>query len=651
VRTAGILVGTLALISTGAAVAAARATPAEVGEIRSALAERNINAAGVALDRLIEARLPPKETGRPDPLLDRLEADYLVGYGQVAAAVPILRRIVADPAEPDLPRYQLALAAYDENAGSWDEAQAGYRRIAAYSKTPPATAVAATLGLARIQMATDPVAALTLLASLDRARVSADTIWEVDLLMERAAAMAGTDQSAVASKALERSWAETPAAALGDGAVARVSQDRALAAGRAGDRKALVALLAVDRTNRLSNNGQFYVTQGLPLCGTGGITPQDMVVVDVVHQAAPGRPAVTLAWASRPGIARPFLIAAGRSGALGVPDGQAASFALRCRSVPSAEYAVRVSVVDDLMGWMTSKGVYPKAGSDGGGVASLATELAQRQARYGPNSVMLLPALFRATTPGVMNLGDADGRRQAAQNLAHITTILQQNNAPAALTALWRLSAIGFSVAAQTRSQDDAQAEAQAILLQLAQDPTMSLDTAYTLAAGAAAGNGTVVPVGFRNTMLTAVLDLMKRRAPAGDPRIAALALQLHQLRNEIGDAPGAAASIAGLGLPSDACALSDPLPRYVSSNVSADDYPGDLVFTSLAGVTQAEFALDPSGNAREPRLLLSDPPFAFDQIALTRLPTVRYDPARFAGRPASCRGATQALRWQLPQE
>jgi hypothetical protein len=623
--------------------------PTEVGVIQSALAERNINGAGTALDRLIDARLPPKESGKPDPLLDRLMADYLVANGQVAMAGPILRRVVADPATPNQPHYRLLLASLDETNGDWETAQTEYRRITADPKVDTATAAAADFGIARIQMATDPAAAVTSLGAIDRSRVPSTATWQLDLLIGRAAFMAGPGQGAIASTALERSWAEAPVAALGDGAVARVAQDRALAAARSGDRKALVALLAVDRTNRLSNNGQYAATQDLPICGTDGITPEDVVVVDVVHQPAAGYPSATLAWASRPGIARAFLIAASRSGALGVPDGQASYFSMRCRSIPSADYMVRVSILDDLSGWMTSKGVYPKAGTGDSGVASLATELAQRQARYGPNSVMLLPALFRATIPNAMNLGDADGRRQAAQNFAHITSILQQNAAPPALVALWQMSAIGIAVAAQTRTATDAQAEAQAILLRLAQDPAVPLDTVYALTAGAASGSGG--PVGFRNTLLSSVLDLLKHRAPAGDPRITATALRLHQLRNEMGDAAGAATAIAGLGLPSDACSLSDPLPRYVSSNISADDYPGDLVFTSLTGVTQAEFNLDATGNAREPRLLLSDPPYVFDSIALARIPTIHDDPARFTGRASPCRFNTQALRWQLPQD
>lgn len=94
---------------------------------------------------------------------------------------------------------------------------------------------------------------------------------------------------------------------------------------------------------------------------------------------------------------------------------------------------------------------------------------------------------------------------------------------------------------------------------------------------------------------------------------------------------------------------MSDPLPHYVSSNITGEDYPGDLVFMTMPGLSYAEFDLDAVGNARDGRLLLEDPPYAFNQIALARIPTIRYDPARFAGKVSACRAVTQAIRWQLP--
>jgi hypothetical protein len=68
-----------------------------------------------------------------------------------------------------------------------------------------------------------------------------------------------------------------------------------------------------------------------------------------------------------------------------------------------------------------------------------------------------------------------------------------------------------------------------------------------------------------------------------------------------------------------------------------------------MPGLSYAAFDLDATGNARNGRLLLEDPPFAFNEVALAHIPTIRYDPARFEGKVATCRATTQSIRWQLP--
>lgn len=640
----------VAACAFGTAVMAAPSTGgSDAGiEVQTALAQHNLAAAGVALNNLVEARLPAKDVGKPDPLLDRLFADVLSAHDQLTPAGAILRRVVNDPTTPNLDHYRLLLATYEEGTGSLADAQQQYRQVAADPKASPETALSATFGVARLQMVDDPTAALGTLAAVDPKRVPPNMAWEVDLLTEKAANMAGPDKVATASAALERAWAEAPYASVADGAVARVAGDRALAAGRAGDRKALIAMLAVDRSSRSANAGQQLVVNDLPICGTNGVAPQDVVMIDVAHQSPAGRPPVTLAWASRSGIAGPFLLAAKRSGSLSVPDGQVATFSLRCRTTPSVDYVVRNSVEEDISGWMTGHGAYPDAnGDDNDGVSLLATRLAQRQARYGANSVMLLPLLFRTMQPGAINFADQDGKKQASANADHILAILQQNNAPASLILMWRLTSISMAVVAQTKTAPEGQAEMQALLGKVASDPALSLDTLYMLAVGTAQMPN--MPSAFKLATLNATLDLLNSKAPAGDQRTAAVALRLYQLRNSTGDEDGAKAAIAHIDLPKEACDLSDPLPHYVSSNITSDDYPSDLTFMTMPGLSYTEFDLDAAGNARNGRLLLEDPPYAFNQIALARIPTIHYDPARFDGKMSACRAVSQPIRWQLP--
>lgn len=617
--------------------------------VQEALAQHNLWSAGIALSSLVEARLPPvKDVGKPDPLLDRLFADLFAANGQLSLTGTMLRRIVSDPSTPDLDHYRLLLATYEESTGDWPEAQRQYHQIATDPKASVETALSATLGIARLQMAADPAVALATLAGIDSKRVPPSMAWEVDLLIERAASMAGSNNRTIARAALDRAWAEAPQAAIGDSAVARVAGDHALAAGRAGDRKMLITMLAVDRASRMANTGQPQLVSDLPICGTNGITPQDVVSIDVAHQAPANRPSVTLVWASRPGIAAPFLLAAERSGSLTVSDGQIATFNLRCRTVPSSDYVVRNSIEEDIAGWMTGLGAYPEANQrDGGTISSLATGLAQRQARYGVNSVMLLPLLFGTMAPGAIDFTDPSGMKKAAANADHILAILQQNDAPASLTLMWRLSSIEMAVLAQTKTVADGQAEIQALLGSIAADPALSLDTLYMLTMNTAQMHG--LPSDFKLTMLNSVLKLLDRKVPAGDQRRAAIALRLYQLRKSNADEKDAQAAIARIGLPKDACVLSDPPPNYVSSNIASADYPGDLIFMTIPGLSYTEFDLDAAGNARNGRLLLEDPPYAFDQIALARIPTIHYDPARFDGKISSCRAMTQSIRWQIP--
>ena len=115
------------------------------------------------------------------------------------------------------------------------------------------------------------------------------------------------------------------------------------------------------------------------------------------------------------------------------------------------------------------------------------------------------------------------------------------------------------------------------------------------------------------------------------------------------GDVAGARAALAGHNLPMDLCVLASPLPRYVSSNIRSDDYPSDVVYTAIVGLTPTEFDLDATGQAINGRLLVSDPPYVFDDVTRRGITTIRYDPPRRDGKPQACRGMGQNVRWQLP--
>ena len=406
--------------------------------VRAALAHYDEWAANKAYNAVVEARLPAHDTGQPDPVLDRLLVDTLAAGGRLSQGGAILRRITAT-ASNDNNHYRLLLGVYDEETGAFDDALAQYRSVVSEAALQPEDRAGALLGLARMQMTVDPASALAALRGIDAAVIPKDDAWEFDLLSARAAAMAGQAASAQVQPALQRAWSEVPAASLIDAAPARVASDFAMAAARSGDRTALVSLLAVDRFDRSANRGQSDVAADLPLCGINGITPDDLVIIEVSQRPAVGRPKIGLVWANRPGIARPFLSAAVRSGNLAVTDGQAATFALRCRSAPSSHYATRNNLPNLIGGWMSNLGAYPVAEmqDDDDGTVSFANSLAEREARYGKTSVMLLPILFRVMNSTMGQIGSDGSASKRAEDIAtRIGAILNANHAPPGIDLL-----------------------------------------------------------------------------------------------------------------------------------------------------------------------------------------------------------------------
>ena len=643
VRNQALVAGLAATLMT-AAPAVTAPPGADTSEFETAIADHNFSKARTILQRFVEARLP-KATGHPDPLLDRMLATLLATEDPVSGT-GILMRIVNDPAAPAREHYRVMLAASKEARTEFQAAEQDYSALAADPGTQAEDRASALLGLARIQMIRDPAAAVASLSAINRATLPPAMLWELDLLTARAASMAGPDDAGLATAARDRAWSEAASSALGDGAAAHVAGDLALAAARAGDRKRAVTLLAVDRFNRSANEHDAMLAADLPACGQNGLQPSDRVVLDVGTPRA-GRPSVTLAWANRAGIAGPFLKAAKES-FFTIGDGQAASVALSCRTMPHSDYVVRTSVDDRVNEWMTGQGAYPLTPDTQLTVAALGPVLATRQARYGATSPMLLPVLTlmlaATSSTGIMD----DPTRQQIATLAHqIDAILTTSHAPADLVLLWQLTTIGSDVLAQKKSAAAAQPEVQALLTAAAGNAAISLDVIYGLATSTAASP--TLPNSFKETILEASLDLLAKTVPPSDQRAAALALRLYGLRKASGNAAGAAAAIQPLRLAPDLCIFSDPAPHFVSSNIVSDDYPGDLTFASIVGSATVEFDLDAGGVAHNPRLLVSDPPDAFDEITRARIPTIRYEPPRIGGQIVACRGFSQTVRWQLP--
>ena len=636
-----------AIVQSGLAAGAPQSGSSDGAEVRAALARHDLHGASVAFNALVETRLPPKQTNRPDPVLDRLLVEQMVAQGAQPPR-PILQRLASDTGAPDRVHNLLLLATAEESSGEEADARGHYKAIADATGATADQRLSAELGLSRLDLGTDATAAATRLRSIDPSTVPIVRRWEVDLQLARALAIAEPTNLGTQETQLVKAWAEAPDAGISDHAVARVASDRAVGAARAGNRVKLVTLLALDRTNRSANGGQNLVASDLPVCGENSVTRDDMVVVEAQRMAPPERPGIGLVWASRPGIGQTFVDAARRSGRLVVTDGAMAQFSLRCRSTPATDYAVAVKLDDAIGGWMTSRGAYPLSNNDDAqNVAQLAAILASRTTRYGNNSIMRLPVLLQLMAC-VFPQVEADEQARARINdlVAQITAVLDANGAPEDMKLIWRMGSIGMSMATRAKTPTQAQADIQALLVAAAANPAVSRDLLYSMATGLAQQPN--APSAFKEAVLTATLKLFERE-PVDDPRPRALALQLYILRAGNGDVAGARTALSGRNLPDDLCVLASPVPRYVSSNIRSEDYPSDVVYTAIVGLTPTEFDLDATGQAINGRLLVSDPPYVFDDVTRRGITTIRYDPPRRDGKPQACRGMAQNVRWQLP--
>ncbi|WP_375382540.1 energy transducer TonB [uncultured Sphingomonas sp.] len=624
--------------------AAPVSSPDDGSAVERALAAHDYRRAEIELNSLVTRRLPATDKAGPDPLLDRLFAELISVNGSPASAITLLTRLTSNPKLQNIGHYRLLLATAREEAGQLGEAEQTYHAVSMNHDATGGDRTSAAIGYARLRMMTNPDEAV---AALQAAQPLPAQAWEVDLQRARAETLGGHDDAARSS--LARAWAEAPLAGAEQGAAARTASDMLVAAGRTGRRDQLIALLTVDRLNRGISTGQDALAADAPICGSSGIAPGDSVAVQFVRQAPPGRPRFSLVWASRASIAAPFLNAVARSAGYKIEDGQATAVILRCRLGPAADYRVNANLGDQILSWSTSRGAYPllETGEESD-ASSLASALAERERRYGPKSVMLMPVLLRVLSATVAGgFGDQEGRTRAAALSHRVVDIITANDGPPDLVLLSTLSTTSLDVAAQTKSVAAAQANFQMLLSQAEKNAAVSLDTLYMLVSGATASSQ--APSALRAQLLEQAIAVVRARSTSQDPRALALALRLISVRGEQGDVAAATSLVDEYKFATDLCSVAVPPVRFASSNITSEDYPPDLVQALLQGRTVLEFDLDPVGVAKSPRILVSDPPFAFDTVAIAKTSTLVYEPAKKAGTAFRCHAQTQAIRWQLP--
>ncbi|MGF7168879.1 hypothetical protein FHS91_000534 [Sphingobium xanthum] len=613
-----------------------------LARLRVSVAQNDMVKASEIFEETLLERLPASQTNQPDPILDRMLIEIAALCENFSALSSVTKRVVSNPIAGDGARYRLFAARAAESESDLTVAETLYQNLV---NDPTLTSVerqTAQLGLVRQQAAIDPAKALNTIAGIDRSSMPKDLRWELELLDGRATAMASGD--AAATTKMQLAWAHAIDADPIKAGPARIASDLAFAAARNGDRRQYLNLLALTRFSRRGDNST-SPAPNLPLCSEQGLRPDDLAIIETVQVTGVGRPSIGLVWANRPGVGATFLAAARKASLPSYVDSQISHFAMRCRTMPAADYAVLNSIEDEISHWMTGKGAYPlsRQASEEGNVLTLVGELARREVAYGRSSIMLLPVLMVIQSANDPFSGDTAAGKRAEEMAARVQEILVANDAPASLMLVWRLGTISLAVQARTKTVEQAQAEALDILSKAASDAAAPIDLIYSAALSAA--EGPAVPTNMKAALLDAALKLIRRRNPASDPRARALTLRLARLRSEEGDKSTATALYTTLKLPADLCAIADPAPRFISSALTSDDYPTDLLFSSIVGTAILEFGIDAEGKAVGGRVVLADPPFAFDAITIEKGATIRYDPSA----AKNCRGQIQRVVWRLP--
>lgn len=636
--------------ATALAPASAQATQArtqQAATVRAALSAGDPGQARRLFNRMVDAYLT-EGAPRPDPELDHLLADIFIATGRSRQARPLLdQALAATPPGTTANALHLKRAQVREDLADFTGAECDYRlAIKGHASGTPEHRQA-TFGLARLLLADKPADAARLVIR-ELANKLPDSDWEGHLIHARAAAIAGDLTSA--HDALQRAWAAAPNAPITARAAPRIANDMALLAGLAGDRDALTALLAISRANHQPIGFAIdAIRSGLPVCETNGLLPTDWVVIELISSVESGPAQARLAHASRPGIARPFLQAlisnpAFDNGRIGGPT---ATMEMRCSTALQTDY----NVIEDLPGvtgeWLLSKGAYPvMAETAHGQINMLRRYLELRKARFGPDSILLVPILLQQAIPTTMqSLGrTGPALRPLTSLLERADRIVNLSDAPAEIRLMSRAALMRARLLNEATTSDAFADEYRRLLSEAVSEPSVSLDMVYAMA------NLPQVPVEFRADLAEAALAAFEHRASPDDPRRRALVLHVAEREVRRGNMHAAATMRSKAGFPSDLCQFASPEITLVHQAISSyDDFPVGARWTRIPGSTVLEFDVSPSGETTNVRMILAEPPLLFNPIATTRARQFRYDPPQISGQSTACRGQSVNIHWRHP--
>jgi len=629
---------------------------AETGDQRATLEklmrEWRLHDASAVLDQLIDARLPKDGTPRADPELNGVIGRFVLQRGSADSALSFLQAS-HKPGRTADDEAQLLTAEGQANliSGNPVTALAFFDRARALQATP---SIRASATRARIEalLATDPAGARSAIGEAAAER-AADTAHDWEWSLFEAQALMLTGQALEAQRAAGLAWSAASHAPYAAAAPARAGAMLAAIAGLRGDKQNAIALLAA-AAGGAANDGEIIpkVVDRLPVCGAN-VGPADAMMIALFRDDEANAIRIAPLWASRPQIVAAFLD--GMDGEqLADPrklGNAAVVLTIRCRTTPSAKAPARHSSADPLTSWAATRGLLPRfstMGEPGEQLTATSLLVDQLTSRYGAESPLLIGPLFR--------LEDLTVKRFTAQRDVQPGSITDLNDRLIALVgkvggtesfialASTPPALTGKLAAATSRQQF------QSILADgyIAFLGSVGFDTAYTTFR---INNGAVLLAPEqRAALLQSLVTRAKASGTGGDPRLVALELDQISAARDRGDVAAFTRLVRDTHLPPDLCVLRPEMPRATGNAISADDFPPEGNLVKLAGRSALEFDLDATGQHKGARILATMPPFLFDDVIAAKAATISFSPAKSDGKPVSCRGLPQMIRWQLPE-
>jgi TonB family protein len=617
-----------------------------VAEFKQALEQRRLNEAWIMYSALVAARLPEKASGKPDPLLDQLTAELMSYNGNWDLAVPVLDRLVITALGQEKARAQFLKGLAEESRGDFKTAVAQYQAVLSNPNTSAADQLRAQFGLARVQTLDSPALALTTLGAIDLATIPKQNRWEYLLLKARAAEMAG--DKALAKAALDDAWLQAISAHSTDAAVARILKDIAFRAAREGDEQASIAALTVDRFSGQADLDQESLAKTLPPCGVNGLKPEDQVVIEVsaFHRAA--RPIATVLWASRPGIGGEFMRAAARSPSLNAGSGAVTAFQLRCSTSASADVVPKASIDAARFGWMTALGAYPAGPSnENGSFLDFASMVAQREARYGPDSVMALPLFIGALQPVNPEVASQSGYLSYQLEIVNkARSILKKENAPEYMQ--YQVEILHSTLEKATRSSDAVAygdewwTFVDKTIANKRMTPELIFEFVATILEAPTASEN------VKKQSLAQAVSILRQRKGTSQELIRNLLERQMNLHWRSGNRAAATVIASELGISPASCKFADKFVSIVRDGTTEKTFPPTPRAAGIEGYTITQFAVDPAGKPVNPRVIFSVPPSVFDETTLKSVRGVQLNPAYKDGKPISCESVSLPFRWNL---